>query len=1492
MNNIHLYIGDTEVEFVDSPEILYTYQVDDLTNPTVVKNSFSKTITIKGTKTNNHLFGHYWNVERIQVGGDGNDSNVYFNASKKMDFQLFVGTELYESGYVKLDEVRRVGNDFEYDITLYGGLGHFFYNLSLSDDGNEMKLSDLEFDKDIDFTINIDTVQKAWKSLKEGTNDKWQIINFMPAYNGLPEGFDSDKMVMDVSSTNLTKMKTEDGKTYRTRDNWVMAELPDEMTEWMTRDLRSYLQRPCIRMKEVIKACCNPNTNGGYEVELDEDFFNDKNPYWESTWMSLPMIQALEYDSGEQLVQGATLVAGTTQGNPEGYMYQTLEFDMGEFPSTAMSTIVVSTLIDPNLNYKSTSYKWYWNSGGDSYHTGWACYGSLFCQLLAFNGDTVVGASNVYNLTSPIRHNGKLWYGENSRYSGGRSFTPYMGKSITNVLGFFEKGGFQRENTTAPTPFSFQITNLSTNVTAIKMCYFWGASKDKLKKADYAYSCFSETKDTGWLTHDWSVTSKKSASEMKMILRGHNLKAVMGGTIGRTGTEVTKSLILNTEASPCEYLLSYCKMFGLYFSKSPYEKKISIQTRKSFYDREKITDISKYVDYSKNVTITPIAFGSKWVEFNQEQDETQYAKEYKITKGTSYGSKILNTGYEFDSEKTQILDNNVIKSGVEGLEKSKYFTCYNNDSKVRPFFGYGLKYNLYSGEDTIELKGSNALGSNLLGINEDSNLKYYDVFPKLQFHDSGNKPTEGNNCLVFFSGFKNMTTGRANPVNYFLTDDSYYQTQLNEGTPCWLFVSGDKDINGKAIARKLNEIPVFERYLTGEGGDVINKSLDFGTPQELFIPKYSIKEDVNIYSNFWKTYLEDLYDVNTKILTVYVRLKEKVGYDLLRQFYWFENAVWRINKITDWNIGMEDTTKVEFVKVQDLSDYTSVTQKATNKLSITPSKYIINPNGDVIELILITGNGGDWRLVANNKNLILSNTQGTGNSTVQLIVPQTTSPLTPTYYTVTAIDNEGNTTTVNLTQTYYGETSFSLSPTNLIVPADGGDYNIAFNWVNQGDNEIKNTSFVGDVKGRVELDSFSATISVTESDEPDTVISGKVLFTNDLFKGEVGIDQIPQSLSFGKEGGEYEFTFNYNSDVTYDNIPSWATMDGNRLTVLPNYYEVERSGNMMIQNKNSFGYVRLHQEVGEKPSQEVSKVTPDNLYFKAEGGTQYLNIQIPNTWVMEFVGDWFTTNVSNGDVASIVGVSCGANTGVKRVGYIMVKDVVKGSVYNISLTQSGEIFEQEITVSPTYIETDFNGGEYDIVFAYTNRNGDYVEIEGEGLTWSNLKWNGDMATLKLVVPKNESAETKTYVLTFKTPIGNVNVNVLQGEGEPYVTSNKKNLHFNPEGGTEDITITSNIEWHAETSDEWLRISSSNGGIGSTDIVLEVDRNKVASNDKVGYIYIYSDKTDEKMFTITVTQEQLNEILEIIPSSIKFEAEGGSATFTVLSNTDWIIELNN
>ena len=1484
MNNIHLYIGNTEVEFDTAPEILYTYQVDELTNPTIVKNSFSKTITVKGTKANNKLFGHYWNVERTQVGGSGNADGVYFNASKKMGFQLFVDTELYEQGYVKLDEVRRVDGDYEYDITLYGGLGDFFYNLSINDDGNEMKLSDLDFDYDIDFTINLDTVKTAWDSLKNNRQDKWQTINFMPAYNGIPEDFEADKMLIDTKSTNLTKTKSDGGKTYKTRENWVMAELPDEMTEWETRDLRSYLQRPCIRMKEIVKACCNPDNNGGYEVELDNDFFNENNPYWEQTWLSLPMIQALEYDSGEQTLNGAKLMAGTTTGDTEGYMYQPLTFDMGEFPSSVVSRISLSAVINPSVGNRNTSYVWFWNWNGDSYHTGWWCVGSLFCQLIAKNGDTVVGASETYNLTTPIRHNGKLYYGDNTDYTDGHAYSPYMGKTIYNVLGDFRSGGFTKENASSPATFTFTITGLTTNVTSLEMVYYWGASKDKIKKTSGAATTFQTIYDDGWVTHSMSSSTSTDPSKMKMELKSSTLKAVMGGTIGRTGTEVTKSLILNTEASPADYLLSYCKMFGLYFSKSLYEDKIYIQTRKSFYDRTKVTDISNEVDYSKGVTITPIAFDAKWVQFSQEQDDTQFVTEYNTTKGVVYGSKVLNTGYEFDSEKKELLEGNVIRAAIEGLERSKYFTCYNNDSKVRPFFGYGMKYNLYNGDDTIEVNGTNSIGSNLLGINEEDGMKYYDTFPKVQFHDSKNGATDGNNVLVFFSGFKDFTSGRANPINYFLTDDSYWQSTLNEGSACWLFVSGDKDVNEKPIARKLSSIPVFERYLTDANGTTIKKSLDFGTAQELYVPKYGIKEEVNIYSNFWKTYLEDLYDINTKILTVYVRLKGKVGYDLLRQFYWFENAVWRINKITDWNIGLDDVTKIEFVKVQDLEGYTSITQTKSNTIKLFASKYNVVPNGEQVTLNINTENGGEWVLKGNDNGLIFSQPNGVGNGTVTLTIPQTKAPANNTNYTITAVDDEGNTHSIVIVQGYNNSTRLNITPSKLIVSSNGGTYDIDFEWINQGDNEVTAASFVGDVTGNVEIDGFSAAVSVNKNTE-DAIISGKVLFEAGNYDAEVLIDQMPEMLEFGKDGGEYEFVFNYNTDVRYNYLPYWATVEGNKLTVIPNYYETERSANIMVQNDHSFAYIRLKQEVGSSPAPETPKVSPNSLYFASEGGSQFLSINIPNTWRVTETLDWISLNMNNGDGIGIVSVTASANGGNTRSGVIVVEDVVTKEKYDVYVSQVGTTSVRSFTINPTSIDVSADGGVYTVTVNYENRNGDYVGVESD-LEHTDLLWIGDVATLSVTVPNNPTHSDKVFNMTFTSSMGDVILTINQEGLEETLTTDKTMIGSDMNGDSNNVSVNSNVSWYAETSVSWITVNPSSGD-GNMDVSIVTEKNPTVE-DRTGYVYFKSVETNAILSTIKVTQGKLVEVISINPSSIVFDAEGGTATITITSNTSWII----
>lgn len=1210
--DIRLIINGVQVDLSEDVSIHYTFTEDDLNNPTIIKNSFSKTLVLEGTKTNNDLFSHYWNIERTTGGG--------FNASKKAPFQLYIGTELYESGYIKLDNVSCISGTYKYNITLYGGLGDFFYSLATNNNtGDKLKLSDLSFDNDFSFTINMDTVKEAWDSLSAGRNNKWQDINFMTAYNGYPDDFDSDKVIINTSGTSLQNKAVDDGKTYTTTQGFVLGQLPEEMTEWEIRDLRSYNQRPVLRLKTLFNACCDPKNNGGYTVIKDPDFFNSENPYWEKTWITLPTIQSFKYNSEEQILSGATLIGEIVTGDTGGMMYQDLDFEIGDWPSTAPSSITVRSKIKAasNYSYFNSSYIWFWNWNGDDYHTGWALFGSLFCQLIALNGDTVVGASNVYNLTSPIYHNGNLYYGHNGRYDGGHKFTPYMDKSITDSIGQFGFDGFKLDGETTPHTFSFVINNLNTPVTGLKMVYYWGASKDKLNIVDGPNRLFLNTYGNGWISRDTPDSNAPVDATGHTVLDiVTDIQAVLGESIGRTGTQVTKNLLLDTDASPCEYMLSYAKMFGLYWLKDIESKTVRVMTRKTFYQRDNIVSLKGLIDYGKDHTITPIIFDSKWFEFSQEKDATQFSESYKTSKGVDYGSKILDTGFDFNSDKKLLLKDNVLKSGIEGLEKSKFYTAYINDNEARPWFGMGLKYNLVNADSNYEITVSARTGD-FLSLNEEAGMKYYDMYPKLQFRDKNNDGTDGNNVLVFFSGFKNVLTGRTNPITYMLTDDSVWQTQLNEGKPCWLFTPQEY-YGTKRIAYRLNALPVFERYLTKNASGNVWRSLDFGTAQELFIPTYNISDESNIYSNFWKTYLEDLYDVDTKQMVCYIRIIGRPTNDWLRRFYWFDNAIWRINKINDWCVGSEDTTQVTFIKVQDVNNYTSETQGEAAELSLIPQKDNASSAGETIT-VHINASGLTWRL-SNTMGSTLSVYSGTGSGDFTITIPPNTGNEFINWTITASANYQGQLLNARCTirQDYTGSSSLSATPENIITSYSGGTYPIHFEWYNQGtDNITGYTVGSGAATISATINGNTAMLTIGTNSTSDIIHNTCTFRSRDGKTVVIGIDQLPEVYEIALTGGSKSVLFNYIDGVLVNDKPYWTSV-----TKAGSYYNINLISGVVQEGMEGDVYFRRSQgtRAGEEQNASVristniapvSKylyITPSTITIDDTGGTATFHV--------------------------------------------------------------------------------------------------------------------------------------------------------------------------------------------------------------------------------------------------------------------------------------------
>jgi hypothetical protein len=150
-----------------------TYQTEDFKNPTIVKNSFSKSITIPGTTNNNKIFGDIYKLDRLQHYGD-TVFGINYNPSHRVDFQIYKDGELIESGYTQLNSVSKLGGDIKYNVTFFGGLGDFFYGLKYKEDGTEKTLADLQYfikddngnvlpkDEELDFQINKEFVNKCF----------------------------------------------------------------------------------------------------------------------------------------------------------------------------------------------------------------------------------------------------------------------------------------------------------------------------------------------------------------------------------------------------------------------------------------------------------------------------------------------------------------------------------------------------------------------------------------------------------------------------------------------------------------------------------------------------------------------------------------------------------------------------------------------------------------------------------------------------------------------------------------------------------------------------------------------------------------------------------------------------------------------------------------------------------------------------------------------------------------------------------------------------------------------------------------------------------------------------------------------------------------------------------------------------------------------------------------------------------------------------------
>ena len=123
-----LYINDTLVDLTEDVSMPYTKAQMDVFQPEARNADFSKTVTIPGTKSNNKLFGHIFEVGQ-SIQNTSTTTNFFpdFNPNLRASFKVFTDGLLVAKGYAQLLQVNLLNlNQIEYEICLFGQVGIYF----------------------------------------------------------------------------------------------------------------------------------------------------------------------------------------------------------------------------------------------------------------------------------------------------------------------------------------------------------------------------------------------------------------------------------------------------------------------------------------------------------------------------------------------------------------------------------------------------------------------------------------------------------------------------------------------------------------------------------------------------------------------------------------------------------------------------------------------------------------------------------------------------------------------------------------------------------------------------------------------------------------------------------------------------------------------------------------------------------------------------------------------------------------------------------------------------------------------------------------------------------------------------------------------------------------------------------------------------------------------------------------------------------------------
>lgn len=293
---------------------------------------------------------------------------------------------------------------------------------------------------------------------------------------------------------------------------------------------------------------------------------------------------------------------------------------------------------------------------------------------------------------------------------------------------------------------------------------------------------------------------------------------------------------------------------------------------------------------------------------------------------------------------------------------------------------------------------------------------------------------------------------------------------------------------------------------------------------------------------------------------------------------------------------------------------------------------------------------------------------------------------------------------------------------------------------------------------------------------------------------------------------------------------------------------------------------------------EYLKVSQTNFNHTSSAAfTDNFNVECSNvSWQFSTLPSWIMVSPSSGNSSSAIILEGEENSTTNA----------RTSLFYLESSNSSQTISKTLSVSQGGVESTLIAEPTDLSF---NAKGETASV----VIIANCQWTAkcsqEWVSLN-VIDSNELAITVESNLSDNYREGTVYINYGENKTEPIsltqypadISASEATLKYSNVASKYDITINSEVEWSAITSESWILVDPAYGGEGETKVSIEVSPNTTVSN-RIGYVAF---KTGEcERFQIEIEQEGL-----YIESTkeLNFRAVENSQSIEIKSNTDWEI----